>query len=91
MQTEQRRNAPFSSIVVDLLASVAANWLAIVNEIRLVFGRKEALGKHGHCFYPPHTSGTDKSSKNATGTGTHYPAAFCTKRKLHLFPVIVLI
>lgn len=61
---------------MDLLAPVAANWLVIANEIRLVFGMKELLDKHDHCFCLPHrSSGMDKSS-----TDTHCSPAFCTWR-----------
>lgn len=78
MQMEQMQNAPFSSTVVDLLASVAQNWLVNADEIRLVFGKKLSLGKYGQCFYRPRTSGTDKSSMAVTKTGTYWPAAFCS-------------
>lgn len=76
MQTEQRPSGLLSSSRQRLLVSVAVNCLVIANEIRLIFGTKEVLGKHGHCFGPLRSSGADKSSKNGTKTGTNYPAAF---------------
>ena len=76
MQMEQTRDAPFWSIAVDPLPSVTANWLVTVSEIRLVFGMCEKPGKHEHCFCPPCSLDTNKSSKNGMKTGTYCPAAF---------------